>query len=519
MGEKDKILAKLNIKDYKNELELILEEKQFDEEAKSLLLSVFYKLDNFYKDYTSVKKDTEIKNQCLETYINIIKTKCKTIKLIKPQELKQNNKYEVDKKAGKIVCVPNELILLFSVYQLSEKEIDDAKYLLADFTRICVANILNKGKTINATEPIRDFNGWSWNVQIDNSLNIIYNLIFQNLLILFGYKFTNENMNKSNIIESFNLRANKDGLGGEGEGFLTELFRTCVILYNNQSSENHAKCLNYKKSLVNKKNMLINRKEYVDDKNKDSSNISKQIKMINEMLSDIKLIRNEYEKCINQNSKAFFCISDFVESKENERQNLLGKIKENNKVLKEKKYLSQHDDFNFTLELYELIGDKQQNVNVQPVLLNLQKKFLECIIVKINQAEQKKELFNLILQLRYYCNLLYKKEQLILSQEKLKPYLKKTIETAISKLIELKVVETGFKSEKLNNEILKYIFKTRMIELEMMNLKISIIENNKIQVEYYDSKELEAKEILELPNEEEITSKKDVKIKLFKLGG
>ena len=73
MGEKEKILAKLSIKDYKNELESILENKQFDEEAKSLLLSIFYKLDNFYIDYMIVKKECYPKNKYLDEYINIIK--------------------------------------------------------------------------------------------------------------------------------------------------------------------------------------------------------------------------------------------------------------------------------------------------------------------------------------------------------------------------------------------------------------------------------------------------------------
>ena len=52
-----------------------------------------------------------------------------------------------------------------------------------------------------------------------------------------------------------------------------------------------------------------------------------------------------------------------------------------------------------------------------------------------------------------------------------------------------------------------------------MNLKISFIENNQVEVDYYDSKELEHKEIFDLPSNEEISSKKDIKIKVFKIGG
>ena len=86
MSEKEKILSKFNIKDYRNELELILENKHFDEEAKSLLLNIFYKIDNFYKDYLSVKKESENKNKFLEDYMNIIKNKCNKIEVVPPQD-------------------------------------------------------------------------------------------------------------------------------------------------------------------------------------------------------------------------------------------------------------------------------------------------------------------------------------------------------------------------------------------------------------------------------------------------
>ncbi len=519
MGEKEKILAKLNMKDYKNELELILEQKQFDEEAKSLLLSIFYKFDNFYKDYMTVKKDVEEKNQFLEEYINIIKTKCKTIHLIKPQDIKGKTKYEVDRKKGEIRCIPNELILLYAIYDLVEKNMSDDKYLLGDFTPICVNNILNKGNTINETEIIRDFNGWSWNIQIDNSDNIVYNLIFQNALIILGYQFIKDNINKSKILDNFKFQMKLDGYGEQGNLFLNELYKNCIILYNNLSIDNHDKCIKYKKNLINKQNMLNNRKEYVEDKNKDSSSVSKKIKKIDDMLNNIELIRSEYEKSIKKNKNEFFCISDFVESKENEKKNLLKTIKENNKVLNQKKYLSEHDDYESSIDLYESIKEGQDNLNYQPELLKLQKQFLECLKIKVESCAQKRELFNCIVQFRYYCNLLYKKDKSIITYEKLSEDIESVTEKITMKMLELKMIDFGFKTNKLNGQIIEYVFNTKIIELETINLKIKFIEKNKIEVEYYDSKILETKKVFDIPNEEEIVNKKDRKVKLFKIGG
>ena len=49
--EKNKLLAKLKIRDYNNELEKILENKLFSYDVKNLLLSMLYKIENAYKDY------------------------------------------------------------------------------------------------------------------------------------------------------------------------------------------------------------------------------------------------------------------------------------------------------------------------------------------------------------------------------------------------------------------------------------------------------------------------------------
>lgn len=518
MDEKKTLLSKFNIKDYKNELEVILEVKRFEDEAKNLILSIFYKLDNFYKDYSTVKKDAEIKNKVLEEYIKIIKTKCKTIQLIKPQELIEGKKYYVDKKNGEIKCIPNELILAYAIYELTEKNIPEERYLLDDFTKVCFTNILNKGETINAIEPIRDFNGWSWNIQIENNENIVNNLIYQNMLILFGYQFMHENLYKSNILNLFELKA-KDEYGEKGVNFLNILLKTCIILYNNQSEEKHEKCLKYKKSLISKKNMLSNRKEYVQGTNQKSSGISKEIREIDELLVDINLIRKEYAKMIQEDRRKYFCISDFVEDKEEERKRLLEKIKSNNKILNEGNYLSNHDDYEETLNLYKSINDNKIKVNYISELEILQKSFLNCIKEKIGKIDNKKDLYDICVQIRYYCNLLINKKDDIISYEKLSENVKEILSELVQKMIDLKLVETGFSSFKLNYDIIEYIFKTKIITLETINLRVSFKQEEKIEVEYYDSKILEHKEIFDIPSDDEITNKKDRKFKLFKIGG
>ena len=70
-------------KDYNNELELVLEQKKFEENVQSMLLSILYKIETSYKDYETVKKDVETKEEYIKEFINIIKNDCKSIKLVR----------------------------------------------------------------------------------------------------------------------------------------------------------------------------------------------------------------------------------------------------------------------------------------------------------------------------------------------------------------------------------------------------------------------------------------------------
>ena len=61
--KRENLLDKIVQKDYSNELEKIIETKDFDEEVKNLLLSIFYKIDVSYKDYKKVKRNIETKQE------------------------------------------------------------------------------------------------------------------------------------------------------------------------------------------------------------------------------------------------------------------------------------------------------------------------------------------------------------------------------------------------------------------------------------------------------------------------
>ena len=195
--EKNKILSKLNIniKDYNNELEKILENKLFSYEVKNLLLSMLYKIENAYKDYETVKVEVPSKKEYIENLLGIIREKCLKILLVKagtPEaaDLEKNNlSYKVDKSNGEIICFQNELVILKAIFRLDEidKEYSD----LYNYIEKPLNELINSGRLDSGTEVIRDFNGWSWDIVSKEINDIEYNFIYQTMLLLKGKNNSN----------------------------------------------------------------------------------------------------------------------------------------------------------------------------------------------------------------------------------------------------------------------------------------------------------------------------------------
>ena len=154
MKSKETLFSKNN---YDMQLEEVLDNKEFNDEAKSLILSVLYKIEESYKDYAKVKLNVKLKNEIIEEIINILKYKCDKILILNPKTAK--NKFQVDRKNKIIKVFPNEVNLLQAIYYINTQ---NPKSIENIFDKVII-DVINKGEAINNVEIIRDFNGWSWN--------------------------------------------------------------------------------------------------------------------------------------------------------------------------------------------------------------------------------------------------------------------------------------------------------------------------------------------------------------------
>ncbi len=156
MKSKETLFSKNN---YDMQLEEVLDNKEFNDEAKSLILSVLYKIEESYKDYAKVKLNVKLKNEIIEEIINILKYKCDKILILNPKTAK--NKFQVDRKNKIIKVFPNEVNLLQAIYYINTQ---NPKSIENIFDKVII-DVINKGEAINNVEIIRDFNGWQREVQ------------------------------------------------------------------------------------------------------------------------------------------------------------------------------------------------------------------------------------------------------------------------------------------------------------------------------------------------------------------
>ena len=300
MHKKKNLLEKIVKKDYNNELEKVLETKQFDEHVKSTLLSILYKIEAAYKDLETVKKDVQTKEEYVANIIEIIKNNCDSIKIIRMNDeenkIPNNKTYIVDKENKTIIAYPIERKILYAIAKISKKDkiIKDDYFLINE----TLSELINVGNNINMVEPLRDFNGYSWTTIPQEIESIDHNLIYQILRILVGHKFLNKWVrNDEFIIDYFYLfKEELEGkYGKENMNRLIDILAKISILlsikFNSKETE---EILEIKGKIDNEFEKIQDKKEFLEQTTKRKIDINKQIMRIDETINDKELLQKEY---------------------------------------------------------------------------------------------------------------------------------------------------------------------------------------------------------------------------------
>lgn len=521
--QKKNILQKIVKKDYNNELEEILEQKQYKENVKSTLLSILYKIEAAYKDLEIVKRDVENKEEYITNILNIIKNNCNSIQIIKMQDTQNKvpskKTYVIDKEKGEILAYPIERKILYAISKIGKKEkiIKDEYYLVNE----TISNLINVGNNINMVEPLRDFNGYSWTTISQEIESIDHNLIYQNLRILIGNDFLYKWVRNSEfLIDYFDVFKEKikDIYGPTNQEKLIDILsKLSVLLEIKFDKEKEEKLKKEKQSVEEKLEAIENKDEFLENITKEKIESSDEIKKIDTILNDKELLEKEYNirNKILPIEKKIFSMRILSKIMQQERDEYFNNIERLNQIMNPQKFLQYKKELENKEKYLKLLDIRDKNKEIDKLKKELQKIFLQMMKIKIKETKTKSEIEKIIYDLRYYELLPYDYENKNKDIEELKKHIEEIEKLVIDKAINLKTINKISDNKNTNYEILKNIFTIRIINLNDSYLKITKVKvknEEKYFLQIFDENIFEEKIEISKPKDLEIKPNKKIAI-------
>ena len=498
------LLEKIVKKDYNNELEEVLENKDFDEYAKSTLLGILYKIEASYKDIETVKKDIKTKDEYIANIISIVKNNCKSIKILKMSEkndkIPEHKTYVIDKKNKSIITYPIERKILYAIAKISNKEkiVKDDYYIINE----TLTELLNVGYNIDIVEPLRDFNGYSWTTIPQEIESIDHNLIYQILRILVGHKFLDKWIKDNEfMIDYFYEFAGilEDKYGKENSQKIIDLLNKISILLSAKfDKDEYKKILNAKQENDKQLSKINDREKFIEETTQKKIAITKEIKKIDEKINNKELLQKEYIKRNEELDLEHKIFSMRVLSKilKNEKEEKLKKLAELNDIMNPKDFIKYQNKLEKRNKYLSILNEEDIDKTLNKLKIEMLKSFLICLKIDIKKAESKQEIEKVIYDFRYYLLLQYDYNNKVKDLEEIIKDEELIAKIIIKKAIEFKIFGKITEDEEKNYQILKKLFTLRIIKLEDAHLKITK-EKGKQFLKVFDEKEFEEKIQLE----------------------
>lgn len=466
--EANKLFSKLNIRDYNNELEKILDNKLFSVDVKNILLSMLYKIENGYKDYQTIKREVLPKKDLIRDLLDIIKNKCFEIEFLKLDDENKEDQFEVqiDKENGKIKCYPNEKSLLSAIWYMGEEKIEFEP--LYDYTKEAIQEMAYVGENISRTEVIRDFNGWSWDIVTKEIESIPYNIIYQTLLLMYGKEIDYK--------------------------FQKSLYEFTMKIYLKKHEEKQEEIIRINEEKQEQLKLFENKKQFVQTVTEDKKKYNEQIEKIDKMINNTALLKEEYTRrnANLPNKEKIFSISHLAERLEKERVELLEQIRKCNQMIDPKGFVKEKGKLETETDFLEKVLHKEddKDIECEKEIVNFCNEFLKKIVKKISLIEDKNELINWIYKIRYYAFIPCSQDKSLKDMKGLQENFKRVEKQIIKKAQELKIWDIFTEDKELSYEVLKEIFNSKMINLENINIACQY-KDEVLFVKYYDGNILE----------------------------
>ncbi len=518
-NKRDTLLGKIIKKDYNNELEEVLSKKDFEEDAKNLLLDILYKIENSYNDYEEVKVNVLPKERYIQNIINIVKNNCDSIKILKQKGNEDTNEQDffIDFEHKKIECYPIERKLLYAIGKIQKSE--DIIKVEEELLNKTLTNLINVGNNINLVEPLRDFNGFSWNISVSEIEDINYNLIYQDMILLVGNEFLEEWTNKNECIidymmlfqneleKKYNVKISKEIIK-----LLKELSILLEIKINNQvKKEMQIRMMEVEEEIAE----MDDKKAYIDNISQKKKKMEKEIRRIDLLLNDKKLLKTEYEEKNKRLpiDKRIFSTRVFAKTMKDERKKILNDLEEYNKLMNPSNFRKKREKLHKEFDYLVLASIEDVDNEIKEKINELQKEVLRTFKIKILNCKTKNELMRVIYEFRYFYLIPMAEEDNIGKNLGLSRMINSVIKDFLTKSNELKLFNNIFYEDASNVEFFKNMFSLQIISLRDIYFKI-FKENDDFYLQFFDEN-IEDQKIKINTNSDNIKIKTKRKTKLF----
>lgn len=502
-----KLFSKL--KDYNEILEAVLDKKIFSSNIKNILLSMIYKLEIAYPDYVEIKRTVRNKDDFLEELIDTIKKYCEHIQVVEPESeeaeiLRKHNVYALtNDRERSFLAYPTEIAFLYAISDIIPKYFFiDKKFIF----RNLIQNMLVEGFNYNNLSILLDFNGWSWDNSPKDNTPFISNLIYQNILCIFGEKFLYDWRNTTTAKISYldELQYKIEELD-RGNKYLLEIQK---LLYKNASQEEKNKLENILYAKREELAEINNREQYLLNVRNKKIECTNNVQSIDYALNDDDVLINQFEE-FNRNlsdDKKINNIKAFRNMIIRQRSENVEKIKELSDLQNPILFLKRKETLEEIFEVYT------NNERLETLITKSQIEFLKLFEKKLNQFTTNSEIIDIIYELRYYKKINISKDKKIEDIPKLNNVIDLILKKAVTKACKIGILKIVSMDIALNFDIIKIALNTNIIELKEINLSFNINKEGKLIVKVFDKDVYEKEEIIDLPN-----GKKDLEVKQRKM--
>ncbi len=483
---KSKIIAR----DYKEELANIAERKGFSQGAGNLLLSMIYKAEDSYENYATVKREVPSQNEFMEDIVSTVERNCAKIEIAEPntelgKKVKQSNCSIVSRKNSngkEVLTFPSEKSLL---YAISRAGLEELGLENMDTKQKAILTAISIGKCISKSELLRDFNGWTWYISPKEVESTECNIIYTFLSFLYGYEFI-DNINSTNI-NTLKMRMPKE-LWEELENVALQFY----LSFDKEENEKLLKKLAIYKTELEK---MRNQEKYTCELEEEKKNQLVEISSIDKILNNPKLLKEQYTEYNSKlpNENKIFSVSHYAELLQKRRKLALKKVDECDKMQNPTCFLKAREELRLKIKEYEIKTD----------ITKFQNEFIKCFKKKIDEATDRKEIRDLLYEVRYLN---------FIPNCKMK--LNELIDKIIPKAIEARILNPISNNNYLDKKILAGIFNSQVISLEGLYIKVSA-SNEGLDIEIYDGEALDGKYTVVLPEDSSVEIMRTRKTKIF----